>query len=253
MHFSIPLPRHLIALRHGESEGNVANRQSRSGDDSAFTPEFRAKPSYEWEITSTGEREAETAGAWLKAMGFRHFNLQYVSSFTRTQQTAMCTELPGPWIIEPNLRERSVGVLDKAMPHSERLALYGHEFLRAREHGIHWRPEGGESQADVRVRRVRPLLQSVYERANGENVMMVSHLETILAIMAEIEDLSDEEYAAMSDKNSPLFRRVGNCRIIHYSRVNPVTGEVSERFTWRRSICPMTEPDPNAWREINRL
>ena len=39
------MPLILVLVRHGQSEGNVASKYSRKGDDTLFTSEFLARPS----------------------------------------------------------------------------------------------------------------------------------------------------------------------------------------------------------------
>ncbi len=86
---STPLPENLLAIRHGQSEGNKANRASRELDDhSMFTEDFRNKPSSEWDLIEEGRAQAVAAGEWLKNRGPQHYSLRVVSPYTRTRQTA---------------------------------------------------------------------------------------------------------------------------------------------------------------------
>ncbi|OGN08741.1 MAG: hypothetical protein A3J46_03230 [Candidatus Yanofskybacteria bacterium RIFCSPHIGHO2_02_FULL_41_11] len=64
--FNYMLPIDLIFVRHGQSEGNVANKASRKGDNSFFTPEFRERHSRAFRLTNKGIEQAKSAGFWLK-------------------------------------------------------------------------------------------------------------------------------------------------------------------------------------------
>ncbi len=56
------LPYELILVRHGESEGNLAQARSKRGDMSAYTPEFRRKHSSSYRLTDKGIMQAKLAG-----------------------------------------------------------------------------------------------------------------------------------------------------------------------------------------------
>jgi hypothetical protein len=44
-----------------------------------------------------------------------------------------------------------------------------------------------------------------------------------------------------------------NSQVLHYTRINPVTGEVSPYFKWMRSVCPWKmEYSREEWMEFDR-
>lgn len=44
-----------------------------------------------------------------------------------------------------------------------------------------------------------------------------------------------------------------HCQILHYTRRNPVTGEIAPHVNWMRSVCPWDATlSSNAWHEIER-
>lgn len=101
------LPIDIILVRHGESEGNVANKASRSGDNRFFTPEFREKHSRVFRLTDKGIEQAKAAGKWLRDNISMPLDRFYVSDYIRTKETAVYLDLPNAeWRVEFQLRER---------------------------------------------------------------------------------------------------------------------------------------------------
>ena len=77
------MPLHYIAVRHGESEGNVANRASRAGDDSLIlSPSFVIKHSSLWRLSEIGKAQACWAGKTIKSFGF-NIGAKFSSPFSR--------------------------------------------------------------------------------------------------------------------------------------------------------------------------
>jgi hypothetical protein len=44
--------------------------------------------------------------------------------------------------------------------------------------------------------------------------------------------------------------KIANGEIVHYSRRNPESEEVIERFAWRRTAVPQNESRSQPWRQI---
>ncbi len=158
----------LILVRHGESEGNKAQRFSPNPDIS---------------LTEVGIEQARESGRLI----VRHFQpTRFVaSSYHRAQHTAQLiaetVAYQGEILIEPDLRERAIG------------ELAGQPYRSMREHPEYevsrfweWRPGGGESLVDVRD-RAAPVLARLVERFPGEDVVVVSHGGVMLALCAHVE------------------------------------------------------------------
>ena len=77
------LPLDLILVRHGESEGNVAQDFAKLGDDSLWTAEFKDRHSSKYRLTDKGKAQAKMSGDWIKANVSPHFDVYYVSEFLR--------------------------------------------------------------------------------------------------------------------------------------------------------------------------
>src|SRR3989338_6760651 len=91
--FNYMLPIDLIFIRHGQSEGNVANKASRKGDNSFFTPEFRDRHSRSFRLTDKGISQAKAAGKWIRKNIPMPFDRFYVSDYVRAKETAACLDL----------------------------------------------------------------------------------------------------------------------------------------------------------------
>ena len=107
------LPIDIIFVRHGQSEGNVANKASRKGDNSFFTPGFRERHSRAFRLTDKGIEQAKSAGLWLKKNIPMPIDRFYVSDYVRAKETAIHLELPSAqWRTEYQLRERDKALMD---------------------------------------------------------------------------------------------------------------------------------------------
>src|SRR5512133_2322008 len=107
------MPRNLIFVRHGESEGNVANRASRAGNDIHFKNEafLNRHPSH-YRLSDKGIGEAKWAGERIRSLGMS-FGRKYVSPYIRAMETMHLLHLGGPSaFVSYELRERSWGELD---------------------------------------------------------------------------------------------------------------------------------------------
>ena len=56
------LPKNLLLIRHGQSEGNVASRASRDGDHDHYSPSFRIRSAHSWNLSPNGESQARKCG-----------------------------------------------------------------------------------------------------------------------------------------------------------------------------------------------
>lgn len=161
-------PGRLILVRHGESEGNRAQRFS---------------PNPDILLTEAGVEQARETGRTI-ARHFRPTRL-VASSYHRAQHTArIIAEIiayAGEILVEPDLRERGIG------------ELAGQPYRAMREHPEYevsrfweWCPGGGESLLDVQ-RRAAPVLGRLVATHPGEDVVVVSHGGVMLALCAHVE------------------------------------------------------------------
>lgn len=243
------LPQELVLVRHGESEGNVANKASRAGDHSHFNDSFLVRPSSSWHLSKNGKKQAEKAGAWLRKQKIVNFDYALFSPFYRTSETLFFmgesfNSLPQG---ETHfIQERSWGLMD-VLPVHEREAKFPGELAKRDIDPMHWIPPGGESIAQVMVRfeSFLQLLPVLVPRA--ERLLLVVHGELMWAARCVLENISPDEYFKLHHSKDP-GDKIYNCHVLHYRK------KVSEqRYSKLRSVCTYN-PDrwDSKWRLINK-
>lgn len=244
------MPLNWVLLRHGHSEGNAANERSKKGDDALFTPDFLDRPSWMWRLTNFGRWQANGAGNWLRQnFQNRFFDFLFCSEYVRALETAGVLGIPGIWRREINLRERDWGVAD-VMTMEERRRRFAEEIARRERAPLLHAYPGGESLANLfRVSRHFDTLQRECE---SSNVLTVCHGEVMWYIRLRLERMTMRQFEELERSKHP-YDRIHNCQILHYTRVDPVTGIKATSYQWMRSICPWDQSlSSNEWRPIIR-
>jgi len=242
------MPNDLILVRHGHSEGNLVLGRSKKGDDSLMTTSFREIPGHQWRLTPEGRKQAATAGEWLLANTDTPYTRYYSSPFVRTLETAALLDLhDAEWRLDQRLRERDWGEIN-SMPRDEHNANYPQNALIKRIDALYWRPPAGESIADVRL-RVRNFFDTLHRECEGQTVLVVTHGEFMSAARAALEYLSDQEWVERDDDPS---WKIENTHIYHYSRRDPVSGEIAKYMSWVRRICPWVIQSDSGWLPVSR-
>lgn len=243
------MPIDLVLVRHCASVGNEAYEKSKEGDHSHYTEQFRQLPNWAWPLSEKGRLQAGATGAWLRE-NLPRFSGDYCSPFVRTSETAGLLSLEDAcWEPDNLLRERFWGEADFRVPENERWDAFRRE-LEGRWHDpAYWRPPGGESLADVEL-RVEHFLEKLHRSWPNGTVLVVTHRDAMLAFGARLAPRPLMEWRSTLLSTDPQDQ-IHNGQVLHYSRRNPTTGEVTVRFTWVRSVCPWA-PDrsPNEWRPI---
>ncbi|MGH7906572.1 MAG: histidine phosphatase family protein [Candidatus Binataceae bacterium] len=150
----------LIMVRHGESEGNRDRR-------------FTTTPAVP--LTDFGREQAGIAAEEI-AIRFEPRRV-FTSPYTRARQTAeiIAARLDLPVAVEPNLHERKFGVL-AGESYDVKEAILAFDPVAQ----WFWRPTGGESYEDVRL-RVIPVLERIAREYPADEIVIVSHGGAILA------------------------------------------------------------------------
>lgn len=244
-------PLELVFIRHGESEGNVAVKAAENGDMSYFTEEFRSKHSSTWNLTPKGEEQARIAGKWIREnIHDGVFDGYYASTYRRAKRTAGLLGLPNAsWKLRDYIREHDWGNLD-VMTDEERWEKYPDAMKKREISNFYFAAPGGESLSDVLLRARAGIFATLYNKLANKSGIIVSHGNMMWPIRMIMEDLLPEEYSALKKKKAPEDK-MNNCQILQYTRVHPKTGEISEKFSWFRSVCPWKlEPTLNLWHPI---
>lgn len=245
------MPIDLVLVRHGQSEGNLANERSRHGDHSAFTDEFNKRHSSTWRLTDRGIRQAQAAGLWIYHNMVLPFDRHYTSDYVRAKETAANLDLPfADWYIEGYLRERDYGELD-VMQDDLRRANYQHYLDQRVSNPFYSIPPNGEAMITTRFRVDRGLLGTLHRECSDKRVIVVCHGEVIYAVKMSLERLTEEAYRALMDSDDQSTK-IYNGQIFHYTRHDPGTGKLARHANWVRTIRPLDPDFPTDWREIKR-
>lgn len=231
------MPVDLVLVRHGRSEGNEAREQSKQGDNSGYTDEFRARRNREWRLTDLGIAQAQAAGDWIRAAIAPAFSRYYTSEYLRARETAAHLGMAQAcWVQDILLRERSWGRADFVMPESERYELFSAELAARREDPCYWRPPEGESLAEVCLRVDRVLTRIGRDCRDG-SCLLATHEDVMWATRFLVEGMTQEQWRDLLLSDDPCDK-IHNGQVLHYTRRDPATGECSERLGWVRSVCP---------------
>lgn len=229
------MPDNLIFVRHGESEANILQAADKNGDESYSSKDFTNIADRSWRLTNLGQKQAEAIGKRISE-SISHFDRYIVSPFTRTRETAAILNLnEALWEENRVVRERSWGEID-SVPRAMREMYYPQNMIFQKKDPLYWAPPAGESIAAVAENRVRNLNNTLHREASEKNVIVVTHGEFIWASMLSLERWSDEEFVS---KDSDPKHRVHNCMMVHYTRINPHTGEHDSKISWVKRAYPV--------------
>ena len=285
------LPNHLIFVRHGESEGNVAMAAAKNGDLSHFNESYVNTPGRKWGLSPVGEKQAQAMGEWLRsedeAGAFGDVNgprRHYASPLTRTRHTAAhlgLTDSTGAsveWRLNRALRERDWGDIE-TMTKSAYREAYPDSALKEKIDPLYWRPPGGESIADVAGNRVLSFYDTLHRECSEQTVFAVTHGERIRADLLTITRANDEDYwiwdegfptdnseilpaAPNHDYSSQLANLFGgklkipNCATFHLSRFapdsDPAGPDATPRMAYLRIAAPVKDSHGNWVGEVTQ-
>nr|PIL97537.1 phosphoglycerate mutase family protein [Toxoplasma gondii COUG] len=215
------MPVDLVLVRHGQSEGNLAQRLCRQQQQNADTlagsndplsastssvrdkasadlgmgvwsKEFRERHNSLYRLTDKGRMQAAVAGRWIRSHVATLFDKYFTSEYVRAMETAAMLSLPSArWATEMYLRERDRGILANK-PHHERHEQHPEEMRRKERDAFYWQPSGGESIANLCL-RVDRVMENLCESCSGLRVIIVCHGGVIKSFRALIERVRPTE------------------------------------------------------------
>ena len=228
----------LGAIRHGQSEGNVAAQRAEASGAERVDLEL---PDAEVPLTATGREQSAAIGRWLAGLpAGQRPDVVVASPFRRAEQTAAvavaavaATSSAGaalPLRVDERLRDREVGVLDR-LTHRGIAARQPEEAARRRRLGrFYYRPSGGESWADVAL-RVRSALGDLRREYPDRRVLLVTHDVVLLLLRYIVEGLSVDrlmELAGTGLDNGGLTawsRTDGGLRLVCHNDTAHLSGQ----------------------------
>lgn len=252
------MPRNLVLVRHGQSEGNVATDAAKNGNIQHYTDNFVNTPGHQWRLTEKGRLQAKAIGSWLRSeLRADDYDRAMVSPFVRTRETAAYLGLNQQWIMNRALRERDWGDIG-SVPRTEfeTLDKYADNFHQRQIDPLYWCPVNGESIAHVAENRVRNVLSTLHRENSMEDVIAVSHGEMMWAFRMVLGYWTDEEFVRRDEDKS---QKIHNCQAIHFTRENPYyPTQIAGRISWVRMIRPIINDDGSStievgeWEEIRK-
>ncbi len=185
-------PDHLVIVRHGESERNVAKERARLAAQGVYGMGLR---DVDTPLTALGHEQAIKTGRFLA--GRFKFDAVFSSPYLRTRQTTddiLKALQPKPrLIVEERLREIEFGSMDGLTPAGFE-QRFPEEFERRKREGKYWyRPPGGESRPDVAL-RVHSFLGTLTRDYSRQSVLVVCHSVVVLIFRRLLERWGEEEY-----------------------------------------------------------
>jgi len=244
-------PIDIVLVRHGESEGNLAQAGSKRGDDSLWTPEFSARHTSNYRLTDRGRKQAQLAGEYIRANISDSFDMYFCSEYIRAMETSALLGFKNArWISDFYLREQDKGILG-GKSHTEREVEYAETIKRLKKDSFYVAPPGGESIANVCL-RVDRVLGNWQSSCPGQRLIAVCHGGIMMAFRVRLEGMGQSQYQEIV--NTPEYK-INHCHILHYSRRNPETGEIESIPKWKRSINPINpkySEKNGEWEEIYR-
>lgn len=251
----MPMPADLWLVRHGQSEANVIINAAHEGDTSYYEGGTMEVADSVWRLTELGVRQAQTIGEFINYVQ-PHFDRYIVSPYVRTMETAANMSLNGAlWERDRTVRERSWGEIN-TVPQDSIRDRYELNLLFKRIDPLYWKPSSGESIAELAEVRVHNMLNRLKDKStSNDSVIIVSHGEFMSACRLVIEELYDDRYLEMlKDKKY----EVQNCQAMHYTRRDPKTGRLAERFGWLQLHRIVENEDgsmsvhTHSWKEFDR-
>ena len=165
----------IIFLRHGQAENN--------------TKKILAGRSPGVNLTQVGIQQAEQSGKMLESL---NISAIYSSPIDRALQTAEivgnhCNLEP---VTDDRLIELDMGKFTK-MPYNEIFAKHGNVFLKFYEGSEEVSENGVETFANVQ-KRVFEMVDFVINKHKNENVVLVTHMDPIKAMIGKTLSLKPE-------------------------------------------------------------
>lgn len=178
----------VVFMRHGQAENNVSRTL--------------VGRHIEAHLTEQGKQQVADAAKYLKNI---EIDEVYVSPVIRTVETAeiVCKSLGLDYKIDERLYEIELGKL-VGMNYEEVVTKYGNLFLKFYDgHDTVLDNFGVESFLSVK-QRVKSLLDEVVEKHDGRNILCVTHLDPIKAVISSLLDLKPEALYRWHIRNASL-------------------------------------------------
>ena len=200
----------IIFLRHGQAENN--------------TKKILAGRSPGVNLTEVGIQQAEQSGKMLKSL---NISTIYSSPIDRALQTAeiVSNQCDLEISTDDRLIELDMGKFTK-MPYNEIFAKHGNVFLKFYAGDDEVRENGVETFANVQ-KRVFDMVDFVIHKHTNENIVLVTHMDPIKAMIGKVLSLKPEILFELIIANASLNIFKNNDQKFYLTAINAMP---SERF-----------------------
>jgi len=201
----------IIFLRHGQAKNNIER---------ILTGRTPGIP-----LTEKGIEQAEKAAKFLEDM---NISAIYSSPIERARHTA---EIVGKHnsldvIIDDRLIELDMGKFT-GVPYDEIFSTHGNVFMKFYNGELEIAHNGVETFAEVK-KRILGIVDHVIEKHPDQNVVLVTHMDPIKAMLSTVVDLTAENLFELIIANASLniFREykrkfsISGLNVMHPSRFN---------------------------------
>ncbi len=239
--------KHFFLVRHGESEGDVR----RSLPNQPLN-DMLAKHPRDEEETERGHEQSFATGQWiakfvLGAYGFEQFDWQRTSPLIRTKQSADSLGLTGKWVDEERLAERDRGKI-QGMTKQQHQEQFPESYHQMHDYPFHWTPPGGESLLRVSTRFGE--LINEFLHSDATTGIFMTHRDVLWAAHMPLDHVPIDEIQTINTD------ALHNGHIVHYTNVDPNTGEAqADERLWKRSCTPWVDGpgiDSAVWLKLDR-
>ncbi len=201
----------ILVVRHGQTHGNV---------EGLFCGQT------ETALTSVGIAQAQALG---RKLADTRIDAAYASDLSRAGDTAahiLAAHPAAPELrIDPRLREMHYGEWE-SLPSKTLRARHPElvrDFLSARSHSA----PGGETIVEIRSRMAAAVRDAAAAHPDG-NILVVSHGQAIMALLAELLSLPLESSWSFSVANTSVSRlnigRSGRATILSFNEMSHTEG-----------------------------
>lgn len=225
--------KHLVLVRHGESEGDVRRAMLNQPQSHKLTKHPRDEGQ-----TKHGHEQSRIAGQWiarhvLGAYSIKSFDLQLTSPLIRTQESAYSLGLNGIWKDDDRLAERDRGKI-QGMTKSQHRGEFPESYKKMTKHPFHWTPPGGESLLRVAARFGD--LSDDFMKSQNTSAVFMTHRDLLWAAHIPLESMSLTEVEQIDSDF------IYNGQVLHYTNVDPKTIQIDgTNLVWKRSVTPWSD------------
>ncbi|MPQ98909.1 histidine phosphatase family protein [Modestobacter sp. I12A-02628] len=207
-----PGPSALWLVRHGESQGNVADARAHESGAVRLGLDVRDP---DVPLSDTGQGQADALGRWLGTLpdGERPtavLSSPFLRAATTAQRAVGAAGLDLAIRYDERLRERDFGAFDGMTAAGIRAEHPAEAERRALLGKFYYRPPGGESWADVAL-RVRSLLATESQQLDGERLVMVAHQAVVMVFRYVLEELTEQQLLEVDARE-----QVANASVTRY-------------------------------------